>query len=305
MNRNIKLLFIVLLLCGCQDQRLYKNNRIIMGTIIEVTSADSRAAEIAFDAIKKVERLLSKYNPDSEVSKLNLEGQLYASAQTFYIIKRAKEFQRLTNGAFDITVGPLLDLWGFTEKKYRLPKAEEIQKALELIGSDKIVLNQSDNMVKFMLLGMKIDLGAIAKGYAIDYAVEELKKRGITSCLINAGGDIYCLGGKFGKPWRVAIKHPRGLSSSTTLELEDRAVATSGDYEQCFFENSKRYTHILNPQTGYPTESGVISVTVMASDCLTADVLATSIMVLGKDKGEELAVGFPGVQVRIIEGHDA
>ncbi|MBU0709968.1 MAG: FAD:protein FMN transferase [Candidatus Omnitrophica bacterium] len=304
MTRSLKLIFIILLLCGCQDQKLYKSNRIIMGTIIEVTSADSRAANIAFDAIKKIDQLLSKYNPESEASKLNLEGQLYASSETFYIIKRAKEFHKITNGAFDVSVGPLLDLWGFTEKEYRLPKAEEIRRTLELVGSDKIVLNQSDNMVKFMLLGMKIDLGAIAKGYAIDYAVAELKKSGITSCLINAGGDIYCLGSKFGKPWHVAIKDPRGFSSPGTLELKDRAVATSGDYEQYFFENSKRYAHIFNPETGYPVESGVVSVTVVASDCLTADFLATSIMVLGKDKGKELAARFPEVQVQIIEERD-
>ena len=294
-------LYSVLNLCGCQSQQLYKDTHIMMGTQVEVISPDKRAANIAFTQIKMIEELLSKYNPDSEISRLNKSGELKVSPETFYIIKKAKDFWQISQGTFDITVGPLMDLWGFTDKKYYLPKTEEIKKALGCVGSEKIILNDSDNMVKFTVPGMKLDLGAIAKGFAVGCAINKLKKEGIKSCLINAGGQIYCLGDRFGQPWNVAVKNPRGKGYLGYLKLKDRAVATSGDYEQYFFKGNKRYSHILNPKTGYPVDSGVISVTVIAPDSLTADALATSIFVLGKVKGEKLAQKFPDVKVKIIE----
>jgi thiamine biosynthesis lipoprotein len=290
-------------LCGCQShkQELYKDRRIAMGTFVEVISPYREASGIVFSEIKRIEDLLSKYNPDSEVSRLNKGGEIKASPETFYVIKKAKEFWQASYGAFDITVGPLVDLWGFTEKEYFMPTKEEITKVLGSIGSDKIILNDSDNVVKFMASGMKIDLGAIAKGFAVDCAVKKLKESGIKSCLINAGGQIYCLGEKFNRPWQVAVKNPRSRGFADYLELKDQAVATSGDYEQYFIKNNKRYSHIFNPRTGFPADSGVISVTVIATDGLTADALATAIFVLGKEKGLALADKFPNVKVEIVE----
>jgi thiamine biosynthesis lipoprotein len=197
-----------------------------------------------------------------------------------------------------------MDLWGFTDKKFRLPKDDEIKKTINLVGSDKIILQEENNVVEFKNLGMKIDLGAIAKGYAIDSAINKLKINGVKSCLINAGGDLFCLGDKLGKPWNIAIQNPRLPSFLGYLKLKDRAVATSGDYEQYFIQDNRRYAHILNPKSGYPADSGVVSVTVLASDCLTADALATAIFVLGKIKGEELAKKILGVEVKIIEEND-
>ncbi len=290
----------------------------MMGTFVQVSSPYKEAASIVFAEIKRIEDLLSKYNPDSEVSKLNKSGILSVSPETFYIIKKSKEFWQLSDGAFDITVAALVDLWGFTDKKYSLPAEERIKNVLELVGSDKIILNDSDNMIKFKSLGMKIDLGAIAKGYAVDCAVKKLREKGIKSCLITAGGQVYALGdkprpsskalfhlnegrGKFGKPWKIAIRDPREKGIVDYLELKDKSVATSGDYEQFFIKDNRRYSHILNPKTGYPADSGVISVTVIASSGLTADALSTAIFVLGKEKGEALAKKFSDVQVKIID----
>jgi thiamine biosynthesis lipoprotein len=156
-------------------------------------------------------------------------------------------------------------------------------------------------MVELKIPGMKLDLGAIAKGYAVDCAIKRLKGQGIKSCLISAGGQIYCLGTNSGKPWRVAVKDPRNPGLLEKLELKDAAVATSGDYAQYFIKDNKRYSHIMNPKTGCPSESGVASVTVIAPDGLTADALSTAIFVLGKEKGQALANRFPGVKVKIIE----
>jgi thiamine biosynthesis lipoprotein len=289
-------------LSGCQqNQQLYKDNRVMMGTFVEIISPEQRAANIAFAEIQRLDNLLSKYKEESEISRLNKTGELAVSAETFYVIKKALDFWQVSDGAFDISVGPLMDLWGFTDKKYRKPQEAEIKKTLELVGSDKIILNFSNNVVKFMLPGIKIDLGAIAKGYALDCAVKKLKENKIKSCLINAGGQVYCLGNKFGQPWKIAVKNPRGNDIVDYLKLEDQSASTSGDYEQYFIKDKKRYTHILNPKTGYPADSGIVSVTVIAPDCLTADALATSIFVLGKNKGLELARKFPEVELKIIE----
>lgn len=293
-----------ILLCGCQNRPLNRETRLMMGAIVEVISPDERAAGIAFEEIGRIEGLLSKYKEGSEVSRLNREGQLTVSPETLYIIKQAERFSAASGGAFDITVGPLMSVWGFTDKNYCLPDSQKIEQALRLVGFDKVVIDERNSRISFNREGMSIDLGAIAKGYAVDCAVKKLKQAGINSCLINAGGDIYCLGNKSGRPWNIAIANPRGDGSAGILQLKNRAVATSGDYQQYFFNQEKRYSHIFNPQTGYPAESGVVSVTVAAPDCLTADAIATSIFVLGKERGTGLAGKFSDVDVVVFEEKD-
>jgi len=293
-------------LCGCSNQHLYKETRVMMGTFIEVTSPSCEALKIAFDELKRVEDLLSKYNPESEVAKLNKFGNIKASPETFYLIKRAVDFCRMSGGAFDITVGPLMDLWGFTDKHYRLPQEEEIRKALKLVGSDKIILHDFNNVVEFKTRGVKIDLGGIAKGYALDCAVNKLKASGVPSCLLNAGGQVRALGYKFCQPWAIAVKNPQSAGIAEKIALfPDESCATSGDYEQYFIKEGRRYAHILDPRTGYPANSGIASVTVVASDGLTADALSTAIFVLGKEKGLALVeMSFPGARLKIIEEKD-
>ncbi|MFH0731564.1 MAG: FAD:protein FMN transferase [Candidatus Omnitrophota bacterium] len=271
-----------------------------MGTFIEVKSPHKEAAGIVFKEIKRIESLLSKYNPESEVSRLNKSGALNVSPETFFVVKKSKEFWQATGGAFDITVSPLIDLWGFTDKKYNVPAKEEIENTLKLIGSDKIILEDKDNTIKFSTFGMKIDLGAVAKGYALDCAKNKLKQAGIENCLLNAGGQVFALGNNYGLPWRVAIRGARENKFAGYLELENKSVSTSGDYEQFFLEGNKRYAHIIDPKTGYPVDSDVVSVTVVAEDGLTADVLSTAIFVLGKEKGKSLAKKFPDTKVKII-----
>lgn len=273
----------------------------MMGTFVEVISPDERAGRIAFTEIKRIEGLLSRYKEESEVSRLNKLGELKVSPDTLYVLREAEKFWKASDGAFDVTVGPLMDLWGFTDKKYKLPDKSKIEEALKLIGFAKIIIDEKNNVVKFTVQGVRLDLGAIAKGYAVDCAIKKIKQAGINSCLINAGGDIYCLGDKFGRPWRVAVKNPRGNGYSGYLQLKDKAVATSGNYEQYFNNKGKRYCHIFNPRTGYPVDSDVVSVTVIAPDCLTADALATSTFILGKEKGLKLVRNFPNIEVKVIE----
>jgi FAD:protein FMN transferase len=291
----------VISLSGCRPAQLHRETQVLMGTYVEVISPDPRAPAIVFSEISRIEGMLSKYRPESEVSRLNKNGQVKASPEMFYIMEKSVGFWELSAGAFDVTVGPLMDLWGFTKKEFRRPSDGEIQEVLKIIGSNKIILNKQDYVVKFMLPGMRIDLGAIAKGFAVDCAVRKLKDAGISSCLINAGGQIYGLGEKSGRPWRVAIRSPRAEGIAGYLEIKDQAVSTSGDYEQYFEKDKHRFSHIMNPHTGYPEDSKIISATVIAADGLTADALSTSIAVLGKDKGLALGKKFPGVSIKLIE----
>jgi len=300
-KRTFYLALSIFFLAGCQAQPFYKDTQILMGTTVEVVSPHPEAAKIAFDEIRRIENLLSKYKPDSEVALLNQRGELDLSPETFYILKKSREFWQQSGGAFDVTIAPLMDLWGFTQQAYHVPSDAEIQETLKRVGSDKIIFNDKNNVVKFKVLGLKIDLGAIAKGFAVDCAIKKLKARGINSCLINAGGDIYCLGDKSGRPWKIALKNPRKPGFAGYLRLKDRAIATSGDYQQFFLQGNKRYAHILNPQTGHPADSGISSVSVLAPDCLTADAIATAVFVLGRAKGQQLANQFKGVKLCVID----
>ncbi|MGD0336375.1 MAG: FAD:protein FMN transferase [Candidatus Omnitrophota bacterium] len=301
MKRSVVLLISFTLLCGCQRRPLYKETRVLMGTFVQVTSPEKEAPEIVFAEIRRIEALLNRYKEDSEISRLNKIGRLRVSHETFLVVKKAKEFWAISEGAFDITVAPLVDIWGFNRKDFHIPEPGLIKKNLALVGSDKIILHEEEDMVEFKTPGTRIDLGAIGKGFAIDSAVRKLKEHNIHSCLINAGGQVYALGTKYGLPWRIGVISPRKNGVRDLLKLTGKSVSTSGDYEQYFVKEGKRYSHIFNPKTGYPADSGVISVTVIADDGLTADALSTAIFVLGKAKGEQLLREFPGVEARIIE----
>lgn len=300
MKRALALLF-CLFLCGCAGQEMRKDTQLLMGTSVEVISPDCQAAGIVFAEMRRIEGLLSKYEPGSEISRLNKYGEIKAGAETFYILSRARDFYYLSGGAFDPTIGPLADLWGFSDKQFRVPADKEIKEKLKKTGFDKIIFNNRNNVVKFKLSGMKVDLGAIAKGYAVDCAAKKLKENNIHSCLINAGGQVYCLGDKAGRAWKVAVRDPRKKGFIRRLDLRDKSVATSGDYEQFFVSGGKRYSHIINPKSGYPAASGIISATIVANDGLTADALSTAVFVLGKDKGLELVRRFGNVAAEIVE----
>ncbi len=284
-------------------KKLYQDNRVLMGTFWQVSSPNRQAAKIVFAEVSRIEGLLSKYNPGSEVWQLNQRAKLQVSPETFYVIQQAYNFWLKSGGAFDITVAALVDLWGFTQKVYQVPSDEELRTALKLVGSDKIILHQKDNVVEFKIPGIQIDLGAIAKGYALDCAVKKLKENNIASCLINAGGQVYALGDKFGQAWKIAIRSTSQAEIAAELELKDACASTSGNYEQFFFKDGKRYCHILNPETGYPADSGIASVTVVAKSGLIADALSTAIFILGEEKKDQLIQQFPEVKCYIQSGN--
>ena len=276
-----------------------------MGTFVEMISDDPRAAAIAFAEIKRLDNLLSKFNPRSEISQLNQQGKLKVSPDTLEVIKVALEFSKQSEGAFDITVAPLVDIWKPAIKTRMMPKEKIINAAKLLVGSENILIEEKSRTVKFLKKGMQIDLGGIAKGYAVDCAIKKLQQAGIKSCLVNAGGNMYGLGRNGTRPWKVGIRHPRRPNEMIGfILLEDRAIATSGDYEQYFDSGNRRFSHIIDPKTGYPVNNGVVAVTVISSSATIGDALSTAVFVLGKEKGLRLAERYKNTQAIILTKED-
>lgn len=315
-TRKIKFL-ITLALAGFMVSCVWENEhkvtkvaQIVMGTLVEISavgppSKTGPAIEAAFNELKRVENLTS-FHKSSDLTRLNTssgEGLHKVDPELVDVIIRSLEFSALSNGAFDPTIGPVAQLWNFSgESGPRLPAAEEIGKALLLIGWEQVVVDKNDHSVSLPKQGMALDLGAIAKGYAIDRAAQKLRSLGVKAALINAGGDIVVYGAKEpGKPWKIGVQDPRNPGGVIAVaELTDKAMVTSGDYERFFEEDGKRYHHILDPGTGYPAEA-LQSVTIVADDGVTADALSTAVFVLGKEKGIALVDSLSNVAAMLVD----
>ena len=291
------------------DERVFRQSRMIMGTSVEITvsQTDSQRAEeamaAAFREVERMDGLMSHYRQESEVSQITRhagEREIPVSPETLAVIERALYFSRLSGGAFDITIGPVFRLWNFREGK--IPEEKSLQENLKKVDYRKIKVDRLKSSVYLESRGMVLDLGAIAKGYAVDRAAAVLRKEGVENFLINAGGDLTVSGAKGkGMPWSIGIQHPR-LPSELLAKLRPvrAAVATSGDYEKFFFKGGERYHHILTPSTGLPARE-CQSVTIMAPSAMDADVLATSTFVLGPKEGFALLERLPDVHAIIVD----
>ncbi|HHT9108397.1 MAG TPA: FAD:protein FMN transferase [Candidatus Wunengus sp. YC63] len=285
------------------DIKLLKQTRMIMGTFAEVSiySSDEKTAgkaiEESLDEMERIDRIMSNYKKESELSRLNkkaVKSPVPCNGELLDVIERSQYYSELSGGAFDITVSPIVALWGFFSEKGHVPPDKEIEKVLPAVSYKNIVINKSNDTKKPATIFLKntqtqIDLGAIGKGYAVDKALEIIRKFGINNGCINLGGNIYVLGTPPGKnAWKIGVQHPRNSGEILGyLELKNEATATSGDYERFFEFNGKRYSHIINPQTGRPV-SGTIATTIVATTGTEVDALSTSVFVLGHEKGMEL-----------------
>lgn len=279
-----------------------KRTEMIMGTLIEITviPANEKAISEAFEALKKVDALMSTYKEDSEISILNREGEKQVSEETLEVIEDAIKFSNITDGAFDITVRPLINLWKKAEKEEKVPTEMEIEEAISLVGYQRIILE--GNQIRLEKKGMQIDLGGIAKGYAVDKAIEALKKNSTKRALVNAGGDLYALGkAPQAGGWSIGIQDPRDEDKIIDIiKVKDKAVATSGDYRRYFTLEGKRFSHIVNPKTGLTVQDVPMSVTIIGPDATTTDALSTGVFVLGPEEGMKLIESLPGVEGMII-----
>lgn len=268
-----------------------------MDTYMTVTAygKESEAAvEEAISEIKRLDALWSVGNENSEVSRLNAEGSLTLSEETSDLIAEALDLFRETDGAFDITIYPLMDEWGFTTQNYQVPSEDRIHALLKKVDAGQLKYDPGTGQLT-LPQGMKIDLGGIAKGYTSAHIMDVFSRYDIVSGLVSLGGNVQTYHRKpDGSLWRVGVENPDPtagqLASSDyvgVLEVADKAIITSGGYERYFEENGKRYHHILDPSTGYPSDQGLISVTIVSEDGCLADGLSTSLFVMGLDRSLE------------------
>ena len=298
------LMFFIVLLVGCGYQKEVSFSGRTMGTtyhIKVVTGIFSHATGLQkkIDArLEEINKSMSTFRKDSEISRFNLikhAGEKFVISNDFYnVMVVAKVLYEITGGAWDGTVKPLVDLWGFGNGKIRHtpPEKSKIEALLSEVGFDNIEISTDHYLIKKKAL-LSLDLASIAKGYGVDQVAALIRDNGIYDFLVEIGGEVFASGyRKDGNKWRVGINKPQENAPLNqvykVIDIHDKGFATSGDYRNFFEINHKRFSHIIDPRTGYPVDNGVVSVSILADTCTFADGLATAIMVLGDKKGIDL-----------------
>lgn len=281
----------------------------IMGTAVrvELWCDDRRAGEAAISAVMdemhRIDRAMSPFKPESELSRINRDAAAQAvplSEEMFKLIARSIEFSQLSGGAFDITYASAGCLYDYRE--HVKPTDEALAQACAAIGYQHLILDEQARSVRFARPGVRIDLGGFAKGHAVDNGAAILRRRGITNAIVSAGGDSHVLGDRRGRPWTIGVRDPRKAGEVVAvLPLEDVAISTSGDYERYFDDESGvRCHHVIDPKTG-KSPSSVHSVTILAADGLTTEGLSKSVFVLGLEKGMRLIESQAGVDAVVVD----
>ena len=282
----------VLLLTACADNTPHQISFFSMDTYMEITAYGSKGeAAIASckDEIYLLEALLSATDETSDIGRINASGTADVSPVTAEIIEYAMQIGEETGGVLDITVYPVLKEWGFISKDYKIPDREALDGLLESVDFTQIQIEGNAIPTVTVPKGVQLDLGALAKGCASDRAAEILREKGVTSALINLGGNIMTVGSNpNGSPWKIGIRNPFSLDENMgVLEVADKAVVTSGGYERNFTADGKTYHHIIDPATGCPAESGLASVTVVGDSGMMCDALSTALFVMGAEEAAE------------------
>jgi thiamine biosynthesis lipoprotein len=283
-----------------------------MGTTFSISvyasesQASEDAVEAAFAEAHRLDGMLSNYKPESELSQLNrtaAEGPVKVSRELFQLLQTCFDLSRASDGAFDMTVGPLMKLWGFYRGEGHVPDPQAISRAMQHVGYRNVLLDPKHETVRFLKAGIELDPGGVGKGYAIDRMAEILSARGIHSALLSAGGSsIYAIGTPpdSARGWRIAIQDPIDSSkSAATVFLKDESLSTSGGYEKFFEVGGKTYSHIMDPRTGYPVK-GMLAVSVVCPRTLDSEIWAKPFYVLGRAWTEEHVP--QGFRVFLCEG---
>ncbi len=282
-----------------------------MGCGFEVTvvAMDAQEADVFLEAaignIRRIEALISSWVDNSQTGQINQSAGIEpveVDPELFYLIKRAIAISELTDGAFDISYASMDKIWKFDGSVTQLPDSSIVKESVKLVGYKNIQMNEANHSVFLPEKGMKIGFGAIGKGYAADHTMNLLKSLGVTSGIINASGDLRAWGQQpNGAPWQIGVKNPLNKNKVfVLLPLVNQALVTSGNYEKFITINGKRYAHIIDPRTGYPS-SGLTSVTIIASSAELADALATSVFVMGKDVGLDFVNQLKDVECVLVQ----
>jgi len=298
---------ILLTACGNETTRV---SRMLLGTEVRITIADSRENvaelfEIGFREVEKIQKSFNPNNAESEIFKINdnaVSRPFRCSEEVYSLIKRSIEISEITGGAFDITWASAGKIWNFSEDDFSPPDDKIIKSLLPLISYKNIVLDDKRKTIRILADGTKIGLGGVAKGYAVEKTVSELRKTGIRGAIVACAGDIQVIGSNYGRSWKGGIKDPRGNSVIATFFMKDgESVSTSGDYERFRIVNGRRFHHIINPSTGYPADSGLISVTVFSNEPVLSDAYSTAFFVAGLDKTKNMLSSMEGISAVLVD----
>lgn len=301
--------------CNYNNNQSFEKSNIVMDTAVTLSAygANSqKAVDESFKRLEEIDDMASTTKSNSDISKINnAAGTEYVKVhpEIIEMIETSIKYSKLSGGAFDITTGPIIDLWGIGTDKERVPSDVEIKDKLQLVGQENIIINKKDNSVMLKKTGMSLNLGALGKGFAADEVLKIYKKYNIERGLINLGSSsIYAIGkNDDGNPWAIGIQNPRSKKSDDYLgviKISNQALSTSGDYEQYFIKNGTRYHHIMDPKTGAPSKNGVMSDTIVIQDnvkdkSMIADILTTTVFVLGPEKGIKFVDSLPNVSCEI------
>jgi thiamine biosynthesis lipoprotein len=299
----------LLLFIGCARARTVQKTETIMGTevTITVTAPSTDVGEAAIDAgmaeLRRLDAMMSLYKDTSEITRVNLaagKGPVKVSPEMIEVVEQAGEISRLSGGVFDVTIGPLVVLWQMRLKEGKVPTEAEIAKIKPLVNYRQIAIDKAASTIFLKKPGMIMDFGGM-KGYTADRVAELFRKRGITNAIIAVAGDIWVLGRREdGSPWRIGVQHPREHDKTlTVLELSDKYISTSGDYERFVIREKKRYHHIIDPRTGKPSK-GVISVTLVGDRGAIIDPLSKVPFILGPEEGMKIVRKF-GAEAIIVD----
>jgi thiamine biosynthesis lipoprotein len=288
---------------------IVERTRLSMGSDVRITASVARepdairAFEKVFDEFDRLDRMLSVWHAGSDVSRINAgagRSPVSVTAETLDVLRTAMQVGEWTGGKFDVTFGALSGLWKFDhDQDNQIPPPADLRARLPDIDYQAVTLNPDRGTVFLPRSGMRLHLGGIGKGYAVDRAAAILRAAGITDFLIQAGGDLYAGGARSGRPWRAAIRDPRADRIFAAMNVRDETFSTSGDYERYFIREGRRYHHILDPDSGQPAR-GCRSVTIVAREATLADALSTGVFVLGPQAGMALVEKLPDVEAVIV-----
>ena len=286
------LLSVVLLLVGCSGSPAQEPETatfFAMDTAMDFTVyGDAALLDEAETLIGSLEEQVSVTDEHSDIYAIDHTGSGSLSGNAAELMEQALELCRRTGGALDISVYPIVRAWGFTTGSYQVPDEETIQSLLPLVDYTQIQYDAATGVVT-LPEGMEIDLGSVAKGYAGQLAAQMLRNSGVESALLNLGGNVQTVGAKpDGSPWQIGIKDPQGEDAMMVLSVEDQAVVTSGGYERYFEQDGQTYWHIMDPSTGHPADSGLLSVTIVGDEGVVCDGLSTALFVMGLEKAADL-----------------
>lgn len=280
-----------------------------LGTVLQFKVFGKRAEAAITAAMNKINEIddkMSVFKEYSELSAINKNaGQkaVKVSEDTFFVLKKAIKYSELSEGAFDVTIRPIVGLWGVQTKHPTIPEEQKLKQDTKLVNYKDIVLNEAEKTAYLKNVGQALDVGAIAKGYATDKAKEIVVKHKIKNAILDLGGNVYAVGSKVnGELWSIGIQDPKSDTGDYigTIGIKNKSVVTSGNYERFFEKDGKKFHHIMNPSTGKPSENGIISTTIVSEDSIDGDALSTCVYVLGIEKGLELLKSTKGVEAIII-----